>query len=133
MKIVFAILAALHFVHKLLWNLWKHLIAAVSSEVFCVRLLTWKYQLVYPFLIDVNILFLTILWPTDWFRFWNKPYQLPLMSETFLPTKVLYNISRLSGLAIFQCAADLLGTCPYSFTSLKVNVITEDSFIICQP
>ena len=105
----------LHFVSKLLSNLWEHHITTMLSEVFCFWLLTWKYQLVHPFLTDVNIAFLWILWLIHRFRFWNKPYQLTLLSVIFLAIKVLYNISRLCGLAIFQCSADFLGTCPKPF------------------
>ena len=107
----------LHFVSKLLSNLWEQHITTMLSEVFCFWLLTWKYQLVHPFLTDVNITFLWILWLIHRFRFWNKPYQLTLLSVIFLAIKVLYNISRLSGLAIFQCPAHFLGTRPRPFIS----------------
>ena len=48
----------LHFVCKLLPNMAKQHIATVSSEVFGFWLLTSKNQLVHPFPIDVNIVFL---------------------------------------------------------------------------
>ena len=48
------------------------------------------HQLVHSFLIDVNIIFLGILWSIDWLHFLNEPYQSPLMSVIFLVTKVLY-------------------------------------------
>ena len=47
-------------------------------------------QLIHSFLIDVNMVFLEVLWPIDWLHFLNEPYQSPLMSVIFLATKVLY-------------------------------------------
>ena len=51
---------------KLLLNMRKQYIKTVPSEIFCLWLLAWKQQLLHPFLISVNIVFLQILWPINW-------------------------------------------------------------------
>ena len=105
----------LHFVYKLLSNPWEHHIATMLSEVFCLRLFTSKNQFVHPFLIDVIAIFSRVPRATHEVHFRHELCQLPLLSVIFSATKVLYNISVLGGLVIFQCPADLLGTCPRFF------------------
>ena len=68
-----------------------------------------------PFFVDVNIVFLRIFWPIHWFCFWNEPYQLTLLGVIFLATKVLYNISGINGIAIFQCPEHFPGADPRYF------------------
>ena len=51
--------------------------------------------------------------------------QLILLSVIFLATKVLYNISELSSLAVFQCPAGLLGTCP------RVSINSQNAQFYC--
>ena len=53
----------LYFVCKLLSNMRKQHITAVSSEVFCLWLLTWKYYLKHPLSIDVIVIFSRVLRP----------------------------------------------------------------------
>ena len=79
----------LYFVCKLLLKMRKQHITAVSSEIFCLWLLTWKYCLINPLFIDVNIVFLRINRPVQGFRFRNEPCQLSLMSVIFSTAKVL--------------------------------------------
>ena len=119
----------LYFVCKLLSNMRNQHITAVSSEVFCFWLMTWKYYLIHPLFIDVNIVFLRIFWPI---------HRFPCSSETtHLILLGLYNISGL--FVIFKCPADLLGTCPgfslmvttHNSTALKENGMTEEIFICC--
>ena len=105
----------LHFDCKLLLNMRKQHIAAVSSEVFCLWLLTWKYYLIHPFLISESIVFLPILWPIHGLSFRSKPCQLPLMSVICITTKASYNISGLGGLTILKCLTNFPGTCPKFF------------------
>ena len=105
----------LHFVYKLLSNPWQHHITTMLSEVFCFWLLTWKYQLVHPFPIDVIVIFSRIPWPIHEVRFRNELCQLPLVSVIIPTTKTLYNISVLSGFAIFQCPAYFPSNCPRLF------------------
>ena len=105
----------LHFVCKLLSNPREHRIAAMLSEVFGLRLLSSKNQFVHPFLTDVIITFSRAPGPIHEVRFRNKLCQLPLEGVTFSITKVLYNISCLSGLVISQCPAHFPGTCPRLF------------------
>ena len=105
----------LHFICKLLSNMRKQSIAAVSPEVFCLWLLTWKYYLIHPFLIDVIVIFSRVLRPIHKVRFRKELVQLILMGIIFSTTKVLSNISGLGGLALFKYPADLPGTFPRSF------------------
>ena len=109
------LMVLLHFLCKLLPNMRKQHIAAVSPEVFCLWLLTWKYYLIHPLLIDVNIVFLRMFWPIHRFCFKNEPCQLPLMSVICLTTKVSYNISGLGGLIVYKCPAHFPSACPRFF------------------
>ena len=106
----------LHFVCKLLSNPWEHRIATMVSECFCLRLLTSKNQFIHPFLIDVLVTFSRVLGPIHEVRFENELCQLPIMSVIFSVTKMLYNTSSLSGLAIFKCYTHFPGTYPRLFT-----------------
>ena len=99
----------LHFVYKLLSNPWKHHITTILFEVFCFC--CWLENTVHPFPIDVVVIFSWIPWPIHEVRFRNELCQLPLISVIIPATKVLYNISGLSGFAIFQCPAHFRSKC----------------------
>ena len=90
-------------------------IAKMLSEIFCLMLLTSKNQFVHPFLIDTVAIFSRVHGPIHEVCFKNMLCQLPLLSEIFSATKVLYSISSFGSFAIFQCPADLLGTCSRFF------------------
>ena len=96
----------LHFVCKLLSNPWEHQSATMLSEVFCLRLLISINQFVHAFLIDVIVTFSRVPGPIHVVRLRNE-----FMSIIFSATKVLYNISCISGLSIFQCPAHFPRTC----------------------
>ena len=100
---------------KLLLNMRKQHIAAVSSEVLCLWLLTWKYYLMHPFLTDVNIVFLQILWPIDWCACSRYTAHLMLLGIIFRADMSFYDMRGLSGLAISQRPAHFPGTCPRYF------------------
>ena len=55
----------------------------IFGRCFCLWRLAWKQQLIYTFLISVNIVFLQILWPIDWSGPSRHSDQLPLMSVNF--------------------------------------------------
>ena len=115
----------------------KQHIAGMSSEVFCLWLLTWKYFLIHPFLIDVIVIFSGVLRPIHEVRFRNELDQLILMSVIFSTTKVLYNISSLGGLAISRCPENSLArvqgfslmVTTHNSTALKENGMADDIFI----
>ena len=109
------LMAFLQFVCNMLSKLWEHHITAMLSEVSCLRLLTSKNQFVHTLLIDVTVIFSRVFVPIHEVRFRNKICQLPFMSVIFSTIKVLYNISGLSGLALFQRPVRLPGTCPRFF------------------
>ena len=94
-----------------LLNMRRQHITAVSPEVFCFWLLTWKCYLIHPLFIDIIVIFSRVLRPILEVRFKNELIQLIVMSVIFSTTKVLYNISGLGGLAIFKRPADLPDTC----------------------
>ena len=108
-------MAFLHFVCKLLSNLWEHHITTMLSDVFCIRLLTSKNQFVHGLLIDVIVICSRVLRSIHEVRFRNELCRLPLMDIIFSTAKVLYNISGLSGLAIFQRPVHFPDTCPRFF------------------
>ena len=95
--------------------MWEQHIAAVSSEVPCLWLLTWKDYLTYPLAINVIVIFSRVLRSIHEVRSRNELAQLILMSVIFSTTKVLYNISGLGGLAIFKYPPHFPGTCPRFF------------------
>ena len=104
----------LYFVCKLLSNMRKQHIAAVSSESFCLWLLIWKYYLIHPLFIDVVVIFSRVPKPIQ-VLFKNKLVQLILMSVIFSTTKMLYNISDLDGPAVLQRPVHFPSTRPELF------------------
>ena len=106
-------IAFLHFVCKLLSNLWEHHITTMLSEVFCLRMLTSKNQFAHTFLIDVIVIFSRVFGPSHEVLCRRKLVQLLLLDVVFSATKGLYNISGL--FIIFKCPAGLLGTCQRFF------------------
>ena len=101
----------LYFVSKPLPNMRKQHIAAILSNCFCFWLSTSKIQFVHTLLIDVNIVFLRILWPIDWcVCSWHTTH-LILLGIIFRADMSFYDISGLGGLAMFQCPTGLLATC----------------------
>ena len=105
----------LYFVSKPLPNMRKQHIATMLSKCFCSWLLTSKIQFVHTLLIDVNIVFLRILWPIDWCVCnWHTTHLIPL-GIIFRADMSFYDISDLGGLALSQRPTGLLGTCPGFF------------------
>ena len=129
-------MAFLHFVCKLLSNLWEHHITTMLSDVFCIRLLTSKNQFVHGLLIDVIVICSRVLGRIHEVRFINELCQLPLMDIIFSTAKVLYNIGGLSGLAIFQHPYTSLArvqgfylmVTTHNSNALKDNGMAEDIF-----
>ena len=78
----------LYFVFKLLQNMRKQHIEAVSSECFCLWPLTSKNQFIHTFLNDVIAVFPRVLRPIHEVCFKNELCQLPLMSLIFSTAKV---------------------------------------------
>ena len=94
----------------------KQHIAAVFSEVFCLCLLTWKYYLIHPFLTDVNIIFLQILWPIDWCARSMYTAHLILLSEIFWAAVDHYDVCSFWCFCIMsQSPTHFPGTCPRLF------------------
>ena len=77
----------LDFVCELLPNLWEYHITAVSSEVCCLWLLTWKYYLIHALIIDVIVIFSRILGQIHEVIRRGGLVQLPLMSVIFITQK----------------------------------------------
>ena len=127
----------LHFVCKLLPNMRKQHIAAVSPEVFCLWLLTWKYYLIHPLFFDVIVVFSRVLGSIVWGACSRHLDQLPLMSEIFrvdmsfltwavlvaLPySSVLHtSLARIQGFSLMVTS--------HKSTALKETGMTEDIFI----
>ena len=84
-------------------------------KLFYLRMLTSKKQFIHTLVIDVIVIFSLVLGPIHEVRFRNELCQLELMSVIFSTAKVLYNISHLSGAAIFQYPVHFPGTCPGLF------------------
>ena len=115
----------------------KQHIAAVSSEFFCLRLLTFKNQFAHSFLTDVIVIFSRVLGPIHEVRFRNEPCQLSRMSIIFSTTKVLYKISSLSGFAILNAlytslarVQDFSLIVTTQFYYIKENGMTEDILFV---
>ena len=81
-----------HFVCELLPNLWKQYIEAMPAKVFCLWLLAWKYHLIHPLFIDVNIVFLSVFWPIHGCARSGYTAQLMLLSVVFLTTIISGNV-----------------------------------------
>ena len=105
----------LHFDCKLLLNMRKQHIAAVSSEVFCLWLLTWKYYLIHPLFMDVIVVFSRVLGSIDWGACSRHLDQLPLMIEIFRVDMSFFDMSGPGGLPIFKCPAQFSGPYPGFF------------------
>ena len=101
-----------HFVCKLLSKMRKQHIAAVS-EVCSLWLLTWKYYLIHPLFIDVNIVFLWVFWPILRLPRCGETTHFILLSVILSVEKGFYNISGL--FVIFQRPAHFPDTCPRFF------------------
>ena len=105
------------------------------SEVFCYRLLTSKNQFVHTFLIDVNIIFLWILWPIDWCNRSGHIAHLILLGIIFRPDMSFYDMScfLLYSSALHTSLARVQGfplmITTHNSTALKKNGMTEDIFI----
>ena len=70
----------------------KQHIATMSSECFCFLLLAQKQQLIHPFLISENIIFLQILGPIDWCTCSMYTARLIPLSDIFWAAVGLYGI-----------------------------------------
>ena len=126
----------LHFVCKLLSSIRKQHIAAVFSEVFCLWLLTSKYCLIHPFLIDIIVIFSGVLRPIYEVPHGGELAQLILVSKVFLAAKGFYDIGGFllycsalrTSLAHVQGLSLMVIT--FNSTALKENGMTEDIFFI---
>ena len=99
----------LYFVCKLLPNMRKQHTTTVSSEVFWLWLLTWKYCLIQLLFIDVIVIFSQILSPIHAVLCRKELVQLPLIGVIFSATKGIYNIRCL--FVIFKCTAHFPSAC----------------------
>ena len=101
-----------HFVCKLLLNMRRQHIAAMSSEVFCPFLLTWSYYLIHLLFIGVIVIFPRVLDPIDLGACTRHLDQLTFMREFFKADMRLIDISSLGGPAVFKCPTHFPSTCP---------------------
>ena len=108
-----SLMVFLHFVCKLLSNLWEHHITTMLSEVFYLRLLTSKKQFVHTLLIVVTVNFCWVLGSIHEVPHRGELVQLLLMPVIFSATKGLYNISGL--FVIFKYLTHFSGTRPKFF------------------
>ena len=122
-----------HFTCKLLPNMRRKHIAAMSSEVFCPFLLTWSYYLIHPLFIDVIVIFSRVLNPIDLGACTRHLDHLPFMSVCFQA-----DMSSLGGPAVFKCPTHFPSTCPrlsidghnVQFYCIKVKFHHARSFLI---
>ena len=103
----------LYFVCKPLPNMGKQHITAVSSEIFCLWLLTLKYYLIHPLLIDLNMVFLRIFWSIYGCNRSGYTAHLIPLGVYFLTAMIFDNVCIF--FVTFKCLTHFPDTCPGFF------------------